>query len=62
MKYIECRNTVVSDYNSVLHTKLYENKIHNTKLFIDNWNIIKSTLPLKDSNTISFTLYALSFN
>lgn len=50
VQYIECRNSVVSKYNYVLHKDLYGNNIRNTQLFINDWNMMKSTLPMLESN------------
>lgn len=51
VQYIEFRNCIVSKYNYVLHEKLYKNNIRNTQLFINDWNIMKPTLPILEGNS-----------
>jgi len=50
MQYIECRNSVISQYNYLLHKNIYGNNIRNTQIFINDWNTMKSTLPIVESN------------
>ncbi|XP_060842088.1 TATA box-binding protein-associated factor RNA polymerase I subunit B [Rhopalosiphum padi] len=52
VQYIEFRNCIVSKYNYVLHEKLYKSNIRNTQLFINDWNIMKPTLPILEGNKI----------
>ncbi|XP_050053252.1 TATA box-binding protein-associated factor RNA polymerase I subunit B isoform X3 [Aphis gossypii] len=52
VQYIEFRNCIVSKYNYVLHEKLYKNNIRNTQLFINDWNIMKPTLPILEGDKI----------
>jgi len=51
VQYIEFRNCIISKYSYYLHDKLYGNHLHNTQLFINDWNIMKPTLPLSESNS-----------
>lgn len=50
MQYIECRNSVLSKYSYLLHKELNRNNIRNTQLFINDWDVMKSTLPVLESN------------
>uniref|UniRef100_A0A2S2NPB4 Uncharacterized protein n=1 Tax=Schizaphis graminum TaxID=13262 RepID=A0A2S2NPB4_SCHGA len=52
VQYIEFRNCIVSKYNYVLHEKLYKSNIRNTQLFINDWNIMKPTLPILEGDKI----------
>lgn len=56
MQYIECRNSIVSQYNYLLHKDLYGNHIRNTQLFINDWNIMKSTLSTNKSNNLNMII------
>lgn len=51
VQYIEFRNCIISKYSYYLNDKLYGNHIHNTQLFINDWNIMKPTLPLSESKS-----------
>jgi len=50
VQFIECRNSVISQYNYLLHKSVYGNNICNTQIFVNDWNIMKSTLPIIESN------------
>lgn len=56
VQYIECRNSIVSQYNYLLHKDLYGNNIRNTQLFINDWNIMKPTFPTSKSNNLNMIL------
>ncbi|XP_050428220.1 TATA box-binding protein-associated factor RNA polymerase I subunit B isoform X2 [Adelges cooleyi] len=45
--FIECRNAVVSRHNYLLHTDLYGGRIRNTELFINDWMMMQSSLPIQ---------------
>jgi len=51
VQYIEFRNLIVSKYSYYLHENMYGNNIRNTQLFINDWNIMKPTLPVIESNS-----------
>ncbi|XP_025191565.1 TATA box-binding protein-associated factor RNA polymerase I subunit B [Melanaphis sacchari] len=52
VQYIEFRNCIVSKYNYCLHEQLYKSNIRNTQLFINDWNIMKPTLPIIEGDKI----------
>lgn len=49
----------MSKYNYVLHKDLYGNNIRNTQLFINDWNMMKSTLPMLESNNYYNNNYSI---
>ncbi|XP_015374841.1 PREDICTED: TATA box-binding protein-associated factor RNA polymerase I subunit B [Diuraphis noxia] len=52
VQYIEFRNIIVSKYSYYLHENMYGNNIRNTQLFINDWNIMKPTIPVLESDKI----------
>lgn len=52
VQYIEFRNCIVSKYNYYLHENLYGNNIRNTQLFINDWNMMKPTIPVIERDKI----------
>lgn len=49
VQYIECRNSVTSNYIYSQHKNVYGNKIHDTELFINDWNLMMPTLPTSNN-------------
>lgn len=52
VEYIECRNSIISQYNYLLHKNVYGNNVRNTQTFINDWNIRTSTKTLNGINHI----------
>lgn len=57
VEYIECRNSIISEFNYVLHKNIYGNNIRKTQLFINDWNIRKSTIPITKSTNLLYILF-----